>query len=27
MGFTTYPVLICGENYEDNKAYLEKNNT
>lgn len=24
MGFTTYPVLICGENYEDNKAYLEK---
>ena len=23
FGFTVYPVLVCGENYEDNKAYFE----
>ncbi len=23
LGFITYPLLICGENYEDNKVYFE----
>jgi hypothetical protein len=23
LGFIVYPILVCGENYEDNKAYFE----
>jgi hypothetical protein len=23
LGFIVYPILVCGENYEDNRAYFE----